>query len=175
VLQQSFRMVPKEYYLRKLNKFVKWTKDGFFDELGPCSTDYINNNMNCFEKDTGHRFKPGFIVASNDDDDNDADSNTSVTEDMSEVDEEKEEEEKRSDKEECSDSDRASEDSDVEDDEEKEETVKPTYIRLPVSCKIPKTSLADGTIVKRTLKPEISLPCYGQTYTLEFDLKPCCV
>jgi predicted RNA-binding Zn-ribbon protein involved in translation (DUF1610 family) len=118
VLQQSFTMVPREYYLRRLNKFVKWTKDGFVDELGPCSIEYINNNMICLEKDVGYKFKPGFIDASN------ADSNTSVSEDEAEggaEEEEEEEEEERSDREERSESDRSSDESDVEGDEEEEE------------------------------------------------------
>jgi predicted RNA-binding Zn-ribbon protein involved in translation (DUF1610 family) len=116
-------MVPKEYYLRKLNKFVKWTNDGFVDELGPCSIEYINNNMICLEKDTGHRFKPGFIAVSNDDDDDD--SNTSVSEDESEAEAEEAEEEEE--EEERSESDRNNEESDVEDDESDSVKSSPSY------------------------------------------------
>jgi hypothetical protein len=48
------------------------------------------------------------------------------------------------------------------------------YVRLPASCKAPDQSLSGGTIVKYSLKSEIFAPCYGETYIIEFHLKPCC-
>jgi hypothetical protein len=48
------------------------------------------------------------------------------------------------------------------------------YIQLPGSCKVPEQSLSGGSIVKYNLKSEIFAPCYGETYIIEFHLKPCC-
>jgi uncharacterized Zn-finger protein len=116
-------MVPKKQYLRRLNKCVKWGNTGFFDEMGECSSQYINDNMLGLEQDIGHRFKPGFISVSSDEDNDtdDDESNTSTIEDRSNVDgDEKveEEEEERSCSDESDESDKTDEESSVEDDME---------------------------------------------------------
>jgi hypothetical protein len=119
-------MVHKKHYLRKLNKCVKWGNTGFFDEMGQCSIQYINDNMLGLEQDTGHRFKPGFISVSSDEDDDtddDDESNTSTNDDRAEVDsdeeeEEEKEEEERSCSDECDESDKTDEERRAEDDME---------------------------------------------------------
>jgi hypothetical protein len=45
------------------------------------------------------------------------------------------------------------------------------YIRLPVSCKIPRTALVGGSLFKGTLKPQISPHCYEEIHTLDESLR----
>jgi predicted RNA-binding Zn-ribbon protein involved in translation (DUF1610 family) len=54
-------MSDKQTFLRKLNNIYKWSNKGFLRLGVPCSTEEINNTLQCFEEEQGYCFWPKFI------------------------------------------------------------------------------------------------------------------